>query len=221
MKHTERGTCQGCGRVQAIGADTHGIADHGYLVRGGYWTGRCQGSSHAPAERHLGMAHNFHADAKAQLENAQKNILALDAGTLRPLFVRRFPANASPWFRGKDSVEVPFILGTPEEQIVAVKDLRVALEQTTWSCGAFIRTLEAFVFPRLGLATFPPKITKKALELKVGMQFKYATDHWRLDKPSVRGFWYCRTVIGSPKCRQFSGRRIREMIHRVEEEATK
>jgi hypothetical protein len=48
--HTHTGTCQACGRQQAVGNDTGRIAKHGYTVDWGYFNGVCHGAGKQPAE---------------------------------------------------------------------------------------------------------------------------------------------------------------------------
>tara|TARA_R110000851_G_C12839492_1_gene541590 strand:- start:54 stop:665 length:612 start_codon:yes stop_codon:yes gene_type:complete len=50
-KHTHKGTCQACGRVQAVNNKSGMIAKHGYTVDWGYFSGICQGSDEAPLEQ--------------------------------------------------------------------------------------------------------------------------------------------------------------------------
>lgn len=48
-KATHNGTCQACGRVQAVKANGK-LAKHGYTVDWGYFNGTCGGSDKAPLE---------------------------------------------------------------------------------------------------------------------------------------------------------------------------
>lgn len=50
-KATHRGTCQVCGRVQAVNAKTGMLAKHGYTVEWGWFEGTCRGSDHLPFEK--------------------------------------------------------------------------------------------------------------------------------------------------------------------------
>jgi hypothetical protein len=64
--HTHRGTCQVCGRVQAIDNTTGVVAKHGYKVSGwGFFKGVCGGAGCKPAEKDLTVTH----DIIAQLED--------------------------------------------------------------------------------------------------------------------------------------------------------
>lgn len=73
-KATHNGTCQACGRNQAVKADGR-LAKHGYTVDYGYFNGTCSGAEHAPLEKDT--AHNVDvvaavrnwADQQEQLSN--------------------------------------------------------------------------------------------------------------------------------------------------------
>jgi len=49
-KHTHKGTCQICGRTQAVDNKRGTIAKHGYTVDWGYFSGQCEGSDELPLE---------------------------------------------------------------------------------------------------------------------------------------------------------------------------
>lgn len=49
-KATHNGTCQCCGRKQAVNVRTGRIAKHGYTVDYGFFDGTCGGSDHLPLE---------------------------------------------------------------------------------------------------------------------------------------------------------------------------
>ena len=49
-KATHNGTCQACGRVQAVKANGR-LAKHGYTVEYGYFNGTCSGSDSLPLEQ--------------------------------------------------------------------------------------------------------------------------------------------------------------------------
>ena len=73
-KATHNGTCQACGRNQAVKADGR-LAKHGYTGDYGYFNGTCSGAEHAPLEKET--AHNVDvvaavrtwADQQEQLSN--------------------------------------------------------------------------------------------------------------------------------------------------------
>lgn len=49
-KHTHKGHCQCCGRVQAVRNNNGLMAKHGYTVDYGFFEGVCQGSDNLPLE---------------------------------------------------------------------------------------------------------------------------------------------------------------------------
>jgi hypothetical protein len=49
-KHTHRGTCQVCGRAQAVANGVNVLAKHGYTVTWGYFNGVCRGAHNQPLE---------------------------------------------------------------------------------------------------------------------------------------------------------------------------
>ena len=49
-KATHNGTCQACGRVQAVNAKTGLLAKHGYTTDYGFFNGTCGGSDRPPLE---------------------------------------------------------------------------------------------------------------------------------------------------------------------------
>lgn len=58
--HTNRGTCQVCGKVQAIDNGTMLTAKHGYVVAGyGFFNGICPGARYQPAEKSLTVTHEI------------------------------------------------------------------------------------------------------------------------------------------------------------------
>src|SRR5438270_1512480 len=67
LKHTHKGHCQACGRLQAH-ESTGGVAKHGYTTEGGYFHGTCMGSGHKPLEHSHELCdriqHDLHKDAE-------------------------------------------------------------------------------------------------------------------------------------------------------------
>lgn len=64
-KHTHKGTCQACGRVQAVNNKSGMIAKHGYTVDWGYFSGICQGSDAAPLEQSTDVTFRIMKQLKA------------------------------------------------------------------------------------------------------------------------------------------------------------
>jgi len=84
-KHTHRGHCQICLRIQAIDMATGLVAKHGYNVNEGYFKGTCPGSNllslHMSRERTNEMIAMYLERAQTEAAKAE----ALKAGTLKPV----------------------------------------------------------------------------------------------------------------------------------------
>ena len=61
---THNGTCQVCGRVQAVHPITGHLAKHGYTTRWGFFSGTCPGSDHKPFEVSKALIESAIARAK-------------------------------------------------------------------------------------------------------------------------------------------------------------
>ncbi|MGR8918002.1 MAG: hypothetical protein ACU85V_00165 [Gammaproteobacteria bacterium] len=70
-KHTHRGTCQACGRVQAVSTSTGLLAKHGYSVEWGYFSGECRGSDELPLEVSTDVAREVIAGVAAHCEKLE------------------------------------------------------------------------------------------------------------------------------------------------------
>lgn len=67
---THNGTCQACGRVQAVIPRTGKLAKHGYTVDWGYFDGVCYGSDELPVEHGTDVLDRTAANLTAQAETA-------------------------------------------------------------------------------------------------------------------------------------------------------
>lgn len=96
MKHTHRGTCQACGRVQAIQLRNEKIAKHGYTVDWGYFFGTCGASEMLPLERDKTYTENLiHVLRNDEAPRSEKRAADLKAGVILPRFSK------SKWEGGK------------------------------------------------------------------------------------------------------------------------
>lgn len=82
-KATHNGTCQACGRNQAVKADGR-LAKHGYTVDYGYFNGTCSGAEHAPLEKDT--AHNV--DVVAAVRNWADQQEQLSNGNIKTVPIR-------------------------------------------------------------------------------------------------------------------------------------
>ena len=65
-KATHNGTCQVCGRLQAV--RPYGLAHHGYTTSFGYFQGTCRGSRENPVETHIDLLTSTVAKVRAAAE---------------------------------------------------------------------------------------------------------------------------------------------------------
>lgn len=79
--HTHRGHCQLCAAVQAIDTQTGLIAEHGYTVKGGYFSGSCPGSrvmnlhvDRKTADDHIARAREEMGVARATADRFEAHI---------------------------------------------------------------------------------------------------------------------------------------------------
>jgi len=126
-KATHTGTCQVCGREQALPGGM--LAKHGYTVDDGYFRGTCPGSTYAPLEQHRGLADTVAADLMTHSRIKAGDAKAVADGTLLPVRAKngqRVKNELRPWMH--DDVYVPFAQAPAHYQAQAVTQLQFALE---------------------------------------------------------------------------------------------
>lgn len=97
MKHTHRGTCQACGRVQAITRSPYAsnvIAKHGYTVEWGFFNGVCQGSLNYPLEQEHTLTDQLIVKLRERAVEADKLAVDIEAGKVELQWYKRGPAFA-------------------------------------------------------------------------------------------------------------------------------
>jgi hypothetical protein len=82
IKATHNGTCQVCGREQALPGGI--MAKHGYDVRFHYFRGVCPGAQHQPLEQDRAKADRVAEGLLVTSRNHAKDALAVAAGELLP-----------------------------------------------------------------------------------------------------------------------------------------
>lgn len=83
MSATHNGTCQVCGRLQALPNGV--LSKHGYVVKGyGYFVGTCPGAERKPLEIERTFADFVAADVMKDSKNATANAKKVAAGKLLP-----------------------------------------------------------------------------------------------------------------------------------------
>ncbi len=87
-KATHRGTCQACGRVQAIRPDVGFVAKHGYTVDWGFFNGICAGADVTPMEYDTTLALSI--CAQLEVDARRNDVLAskLERGEIFPKWVK-------------------------------------------------------------------------------------------------------------------------------------
>lgn len=79
-----RGTCQICGRVQAV-RDKGNITHHGYTIEYGWFQGTCPGQRHKPLEHDKSETEKQIGLIEKEIPEIEKRIKKLKAGKIHPL----------------------------------------------------------------------------------------------------------------------------------------
>lgn len=74
MAATHRGTCQVCGRIQAVNEKPGLLANHGYTVDWGFFSGICRGSKHLPFEKDCSLVVKSITWAEARIAQIAEEI---------------------------------------------------------------------------------------------------------------------------------------------------
>lgn len=108
-KHTHKGHCQLCGRVQALDNNTRAVAKHGYTVEYSYFVGVCPGSGHLPLERERFETDKLTAQLVKEAAELDKRVMDLHLGKVLPEVIETNRVK----FIGKKAVPVtiPFAEG--------------------------------------------------------------------------------------------------------------
>lgn len=209
--HTNRGTCQLCGRVQAVNNTTGAIAAHGYKVKGGYYSGECPGTNQLPAEMSIDITQQAMGIATKRAQSMQVAIVDFKAGTRTPEFIEHTKWNVAD--RRYDTTRTPYADGNSSEQRNAVERRVYELAHAVSRELAYVYLLEHFVVPQHGRPLKPPH-HQKAREVCIGLKFEYAAqnvfEEWTVSQQWRGGYWNATTESG--KSRRFSARRIRQLI---------
>ena len=103
-RHTHRGTCQACGRLQAH-QNTNGlVAKHGYTVDWGFFNGVCMGADAQPLELDRSMTDQIIKTLRTvEAPKHDKHAAALQAGTVEPQWKREVIACHYPRRDGRNT----------------------------------------------------------------------------------------------------------------------
>jgi hypothetical protein len=123
MAATHTGTCQVCGRRQAVTGSW--IAKHGYQVKGfGFFMGVCPGAQHQPLELHRDTADRIAADLLVAARNHERAAVDVETGVSIPLFAytgNRVKVTDSNGRSRMTNEKVPFVDATPLQQADTIR----------------------------------------------------------------------------------------------------
>jgi hypothetical protein len=157
-KATHRGTCQACGRVQAVWQGS--IAKHGYTVDWGHFNGVCQGAHALPMEQQTTLTVSIIAIATKSAERSEQLAVDLESGAIAPMYFK------SVYNRAKcksEKVEVAKETLMPYE---VDQCLSLAVHQAksrARDARYHAKLLTELMAARFGQALIPVKLDKKEL----------------------------------------------------------
>jgi hypothetical protein len=161
-KATHDGTCQVCGRAQALPGGK--LAKHGYEVAGfGYFHGVCSGADHLPLEQSRAVADQVAAELREHAASQRAAVARVDAGTLLPASAKNGKRESIPHPRiagmqTSRDVLVPFAEAPECYQREAVQALRYSLESSARSAEQYA----AGIVERANAITGKREITPRA-----------------------------------------------------------
>jgi hypothetical protein len=164
-KHTHRGTCQACGRIQAF--DGVKIAKHGYTVDWGFFNGTCQGSDAAPLENDKQMTDAIIETLREHVAPAaEEKARRLRNGTVIPRWYKNV-------YRGGKHEQITVkreeLTDYEAEQIVKARVYNA--ESEAREARAHAAMLEKLIEARWGKALYPVEREARK-ELKAGVRVR-------------------------------------------------
>ena len=178
QKHTHRGHCQVCGRIQAAQQyhampPAHNLAKHGYTVKDwGFFRGTCQGSDNRPLEEDRSLCDSVLEALEAFATEQDVIVSKLRAGTTTPLKVRTDERVRS--VKGWEYLSVPFEQGTKLQQLDAIKRDIVMHEREASHARAHIRDMTKLAAEVHG-QPLRPVVHPDVAPIKAGLQFTHTT----------------------------------------------
>lgn len=161
--HTHKGTCQACGRTQAVDNGSKLIAKHGYTVDSGYFNGTCQGSDKKPAQLDLTLTNTVIAFCKRTALVHDQVAAALVAGKTVPATFERWNPNkvvlttrrngSTRETKGGYDV-LPLSQATVAERAKAIKNAIAENEGQAAGLRMHERMLVTFVVPKFNTPLF-------------------------------------------------------------------
>jgi hypothetical protein len=209
--HTNRGTCQVCGRVQAIDNGSGITAKHGYLVAGyGFFNGVCPGARHVPAEKSLTVTHAIIAQLEEAAAAHDAEAAAYADGSVKVTSYEVYDATLKVTKRSRHGTyqttggyrTVEITAETPAHVVEAEthKAIAVAARNARYA-RSHVGMMRKVIVPRLGQDLYPAaeviKAERKVAKAKAVEGVRFPTKVARkdaLDKLNRR-YEKCRRVL--------------------------
>ncbi len=187
--HTNRGTCQVCGRIQAIDNGSGITAKHGYKVAGyGFFNGVCPGAFHVPAEKSLTVTHSIIERLEADAAHDERTAAAYrDHSKLCTTYEVYDPTLVIPKRRTTGGYRLVAITDETPAHIVDDTQTKAAniAEQNARHARGHVSMMRQFIVPRLGCELFPAaeviKTERKAAKAKAVEGVRFPTQATRKD----------------------------------------
>lgn len=183
--HTNRATCQVCGRIQAVDNGSQIVAKHGYVVAGyGFFNGVCPGAHYLPAEKSLKVTHEIiemltkdaaRHDARAKAYGAFKRVgskLVFGANAARLTTYEVYDASLTVvkkdcygnTYNSRGGYRTVAITADTSSLIVEDEQnkARVGAEQQANAARAHVSMMKKFIVPRLGKEMYAGAETVKS-----------------------------------------------------------
>lgn len=211
--HTHRGTCQACGRLQAVDNSSRNVAKHGYTVDFGYFHGNCPGGQgYVPAEFDVALTHQTIVNCSHAAEKHDHSAAKLKSGVEVPnTFDRWNPkkkvTHTNAWGKERTSTggfdTLPIAQATAFELAEAIKDEIAVHERHAKGLRGHIQFLSRNVLTQFG-HPLETNETKRRVYVK-GMVLVHNGTCIRLTRPAYSSFgnkpigWYAVDVGSNAK----------------------
>lgn len=183
--HTHTGTCQFCGRVQAVEPKTGLLAKHGYKVVWSSFQGTCQGSDEYPLERDRTGCDGYRARLSKWAAANRAEAAAYKSGEKLPEMV--LTHNLISDAKGRSVREaVPFAQGHEYQQREAVERVVRQLSSKARDMEAHEQSLAAMADERHGKPLYPRVEKQRAT---IGTEFQYHGHTYKVVKFDVKATW--------------------------------
>lgn len=177
--HTNRGTCQVCGMLQAVDNSTGIVAKHGYVVAGwGFFNGVCPGARALPAEKDLtvtravmaqltNVADSYEVDA-ANYRQHIKLVRTYKAWNPQTVVTHKAKTQFSSDWTSMGAYEAREITEHTPKHVVDEVQIQAAMraEQEARNARSHVKTMNEHIVPKFGQDLKPGK--DKAREWAVG-----------------------------------------------------